>query len=62
MFDDDIGAWLCEDEDKCVPRYDQKIYIPDFLFAEIETQILQVMTNTIKIPSEDSDNKQNINR
>jgi len=62
VFDDDIGAWLCEDEDKCVPRYDQKINIPDFLFAEIETQILQVMTNTIKIPSEDSDNKQNINR
>jgi hypothetical protein len=62
VFDDDIGAWLCDDPDKCVPRYEQKIYIPDFLFAEIETQILQVMTNTIKIPSEDSDNKQNINR
>jgi len=62
VFDDDIGAWLCDGEDKCVPRYDQKINIPDFLFAEIETQILQVMTNTIKIPSEDSDNKQNINR
>ncbi len=63
VFDDDIGSWLCDDdEDNCVPRYEQDINIPDFLFAEIENQIIATMTNTLKIPSEDSDNKQNIHR
>ncbi|BCV01374.1 MAG: hypothetical protein CM15mV42_0500 [uncultured marine virus] len=36
--------------------------IPEFLFAEIEAQVLAGIFNTIKVPSEDADNKQNINR
>ena len=63
VFDDDISAWLCEgDEDQCVPRYEQELKIPDFLLSEIESQILNVMFNTLKIPSEDSDNKLNPHR
>jgi len=62
VFDDDIGDWLCDSADKCIPRYEQKINIPEFLFAEIEAQILSIMINTVKIPSEDSDNKQNLHR
>ena len=38
------------------------MYIPEFLFAEIEAQVLGGMFNTLKIPAEDSDNKQNVNR
>jgi hypothetical protein len=63
VFDDDISAWLCdEDKDACVPRYEQDLKIPDFLLAEIESQILNVMLNTLKIPQEDSDNKLNPHR
>lgn len=63
VFDDDISAWLCEgDEDKCQPRYEQELKIPDFLLSEIESQILNVMFNTLKIPGEDSDNKINPHR
>tara|TARA_R110001592_G_scaffold255416_1_gene518994 strand:- start:43629 stop:44303 length:675 start_codon:yes stop_codon:yes gene_type:complete len=63
VFDDDISAWLCEDSvDQCIPRYEQELKIPDFLLSEIESQILNVMFNTLKIPSEDSDNKLNPNR
>jgi len=63
VFDDDISNWLCdEDADKCVPRYEQEVTFPDFLLAEIETQILTQMFNTLKIPTEDSDNKLNPNR
>ena len=40
----------------------QRIYIPEFLYAEIETQVLNQLMNTMKVPSEDSDNKININR
>jgi hypothetical protein len=38
------------------------MYIPEAMFAEIESQIINIMMNTMQIPSEDSDNKQNINR
>lgn len=62
VFEDDISKWTCEEEDNCVPRYLQQLNIPDFLYAEIEQQVLNVLFNTIKIPSEDADNKQNINR
>ena len=62
IFDDDISGWLCGEKEKCVPRYEQAINIPEALFAEIEQQVLQVMMNTLQIPAEDSDNKQNVNR
>lgn len=60
VFDDDITGWLCDT--KCTPRYEQEINIPEFLFAEIESQVLAIMTNTIRIPSDDSDNKINPHR
>ena len=36
--------------------------IPDDLFAEIEQQVMKETFNTLKVPSEDSDNKQNLNK
>jgi len=62
VFEEDISSWTCKDDDDCIPRYLQNIYIPEFLFAEIEQQIMNVLMNTLKIPAEDADNKQNINR
>lgn len=62
IFEGDISAWNCDTEDNCTPRYLQQLYIPEFLFAEIETQVLNQLMNTMKIPAEDSDNKININR
>jgi hypothetical protein len=38
------------------------MFVPEFLFAEIEQQVMQETFNTLKVPSEDSDNKQNLNR
>ena len=62
IFEGDISKWDCCEDDDCVPRYLQQMYIPEFLFAEIETQVLNQLMNTMKIPTEDSDNKININR
>ena len=62
VFNSDITKWNCDEEDDCTPRYEQPIYIPEALFAEIEQQVINVMMNTMKIPAEDSDNKININR
>ena len=62
VFDSDITKWNCDTEDDCTPRYEQEIYIPEALFAEIESQVIQTMVGTLKIPSEDSDNKRNLAR
>ena len=62
IFQEDISLWLCNGEDKCVPRYRQECNIPEFLFSEIEAQVLQQLMATMNIPAEDSDNKQNVNR
>jgi hypothetical protein len=62
IFEGDISGWSCDLDDDCIPRYKQRIYIPEFLYAEIETQVLNQLMNSMKTPSEDSDNKININR
>ncbi len=62
VFDDNIGAWLCEDAAECIPRYEQEINIPEALFAEIEAQVINAMMVTVKIPVVDGDNKVDINR
>ena len=62
VFEADISEWTCKTEDDCVPRHLQFMYIPEFLFAEIENQILNVLFNSIKVTPEDSHNKININR
>ena len=62
VFEGDTSTWTCAEEDDCVPRYLQKLYVPEFLFAEIENQILNVQFNSLKVTPEDSHNKININR
>ena len=62
VFDANTALWTCNEDDKCIPRYRQKIFIPEFLFAEVEQQVITQLMNTIKIPAEDADNKQNVNR
>jgi len=62
VFEGDISKWNCDVDDDCTPRYLQQMYIPEFLFAEIETQVMNQLMNTMKVPTEDSDNKLNINR
>jgi hypothetical protein len=62
VFEGDISKWTCDEDDDCVPRYLQQFFVPEFLFAEIEQQVLSVMLNMIKVPSDDSDDKKNIAR
>ena len=62
LFEGDISEWNCDKKDNCKPRYLQQIFIPEFLFAEIETQVISQMSATVQVPPEDSDNKINIHR
>ena len=62
VFEEDIAKWTCDTDDDCVPRYLQNLYIPEFLFTEIENQIFNTAMNTMKVPAEDGNNNKNINR
>ena len=62
VFDDNIGAWLCGNEEECKPRHLQDMNIPEALFAEIEQSVVQAMMLTVQVPVEDGDNKVNVNR
>ena len=62
VWENDVSNFNCDPSDNCIPRYRQRMFIPEFLFAEIEQQVMQETFNTLKVPSEDSDNKQNLNR
>ena len=62
VWENDVSKFNCDPSDNCIPRYLQRMFVPEFLFAEIEQQVMQETFNTLKVPSEDSDNKQNLNR
>lgn len=62
VFEEDISSFTCDTGDDCLPRYKQQINIPEFLYAEIEQQVLTVMLQRINIPADDSDNKKNPHR
>ena len=62
VWENDVSKFNCDPSDNCIPRHHQRMYVPEFLFAEIEQQVMQETFNTLKVPSEDSDNKQNLNR
>lgn len=62
IFDADLSDWTCYGYDKCLPRYEQHLNIPEAMLAEIEQQVLNILINTIKIPADNIDDKININR
>lgn len=63
IFEEDISKWKCCDyEDRCKPRQQQSINVPDFLMAEIEAQVLKDLGFTIQIPQDIGQNNQNVLR
>ena len=61
IFEDDISAWTCK-EDSCIVKQDQTFNVPDYLLGELETAVFKDFMGTYQIPSDDSNDKQNIAR
>jgi hypothetical protein len=58
MWEDDISEFLCSSDDCCVDRREESTNIPDDLFAEIESPILQELLARMQIPIDNNvDNK-----
>ena len=61
IFEDDISAWTCE-EDSCMLRQDQSFNVPDYLLAELEAQVFKDIVGALQLPSDPTNDKQNVAR
>lgn len=61
IFEDDISKWTC-DEDSCVVKQDQTFNVPDYLLAEMESQVLNDLNITYQLPPDPINDKQNVTR
>lgn len=61
IWDDNIEYMKC-DGDVCSLRQDQPTHVPDYLFAEIEQQVLSQFYMTLQIPADNKDDNQNLLR
>lgn len=62
IFEGDTGDFTCGTTDKCLIKQDQSLPLPEYLFSEIEQYVVQELTITMKIPSDSTDDSQNILR
>ena len=61
IFEDDISAYTCA-EDSCIPKQDQSFNVPDYLLAELESQVVKDLMGIYQIPPDQAIDKQNIAR
>ena len=61
IFEDDISAYTCA-EDSCIPKQDQSFNVPDYLLAELESQVVKDLMGIYQIPPDQAVDKQNIAR
>lgn len=61
IFEDDISRWTCE-EDDCKLRQDDTFNVPDYLLAELESQVFRDIMGTYQIPVDQANDKQNVAR
>ena len=58
IFEEDISMFKCNSDEKCCPRQQHSLNIPDFLLSEIEAAILSDFNIMLKTPEDDiHDNK-----
>jgi hypothetical protein len=61
IFEDDISKWTCN-EDDCIVRQDQSFNVPDYLLAEMESQVLNDLNVTYQLTPDPANDKQNVTR
>lgn len=61
IFEEDISVFKC-DEEKCFPRQQQSLNVPDFLLSEIESSVLRDLGFRLQIPTDTNSDNININR
>lgn len=62
VFEDDISDWKCDPSERCKVKQVQAFNVPDYLFAELESQVIKEMALMVQIPTDTVPDKQNILR
>lgn len=62
MFDDDISNFKCNYDDKCKPRQEQSLNVPDWILADVERACLQELGFAFQIPSDNMHDNINVTR
>jgi hypothetical protein len=62
LWEDSLDGFCSTEDNECMPMQEQAIAMPDYLFAEVEQMAQQEFTITLKIPTDGSDNGQNLLR
>jgi hypothetical protein len=50
LFRADVGRYNCDTDSKCLYKQDEPFSVPMYLFAEMESQVMQDLGITIQIP------------
>lgn len=60
IWDDDIQYLKCnEPKDTCIIMQEMPTHIPDYLFAEIEQQVMREFMMMLQVPTDNTDDNQN---
>jgi hypothetical protein len=62
MVEEDITPFKCNYDQKCEPRQNHSVNVPDFILAEIEASVLKDLGFSLAIPSDSAHDNVNINR
>jgi hypothetical protein len=63
IFEDDVTLFTCDENSQCSIRQDQQLALPEYLFMEIEQQVVSGFFTTAQMPADSAqDDKQNIIR
>jgi hypothetical protein len=60
VFEEDISAFTCCGADRCKPRQEQSLNVPDYLIADIEQMVLRDLGIIIQIPTDTVQDNVNI--
>lgn len=52
MFQEDISEFKCCYDDRCKPRQQQSLNVPDYILADIENQVLKDLNNELRFPED----------
>lgn len=62
IFEDDISPFLCTGKTECTLKSDLPFNVPDFLHAEIESNVFKDLAGMLQIPTDTANDKQSITR
>jgi hypothetical protein len=62
IFEDDTAPFVCADKTECRLKSDLPFNVPDYMHAELESNVFKDLASMMQIPADMSNDKQNVAR